>query len=130
MRASLPQTHSTSSASLNTFAYSRSLGVGKCVLAFSKNKSTVKKISMGVYVTTIEKNAFNGLKNLTTVTLRTDSKSKPRIKAGAFGKLDTKKITINVTGKIKSKALTNLKKDLKTIKFKGTLKVSGKKVTF
>lgn len=72
--------------------------------------------------TTVAKNAFKSAKKLKTITVY---KNKVAFEKGAFGKLNTKKMTIKVKGlKKTSKAFKNYKRALKKAGFKGRVVVA------
>ena len=88
------------------------------VNAFNKKNVNVKFASKKKV--TVKRNAFKNAKKLKTITVY---KNKVTFKKGAFGKLNTKKMTIKVKGlKKNSKAFKNYKKALKKAGFKGKVK--------
>lgn len=102
----------------------------KAVIKFGSKVTTVKANAVKAKTTTITfsskkkatvaKNAFKSAKKLKTITVY---KNKVTFKKGAFGKLNTKKMTIKVKGlKKNSKAFKNYKKALKKAGFKGKVK--------
>ncbi len=71
-------------------------------------------------VTAIAKNAFAKMKKLKTI--KFFSTKALKVAKGAFGKLNTKKITIKVTTKMSKKEFKKFKKNLRKAGFKGTIK--------
>lgn len=84
-----------------------------------QSKTTTVKFESTKKVT-VKKNAFAKAKKLKTITVQ---KNKVTFQKGAFGKLNTKKMTIKVKGlKASSKAYKNYVKALKKAGFKGKVK--------
>ena len=71
-------------------------------------------------VTGVAKNAFAKMKKLKTI--KFFSTKALKVAKGAFGKLNTKKITIKVTTKMSKKEFKKFKKNLRKAGFKGTIK--------
>lgn len=104
----------------------------KAVIKFGSKVTTVKANAVKAKTTTITfsskkkatvaANAFKSAKKLKTITVY---KNKVTFKKGAFGKLNTKKMTIKVKGlKKNSKAFKNYRKALKKAGFKGKVVVA------
>lgn len=104
----------------------------KAVISFGKKVATVQAGAVKAKTTTISfsskkkatvaANAFKSAKKLKTITVY---KNKVTFKKGAFGKLNTKKMTIKVKGlKKTSKAFKAYKKALKKAGFKGKVVVA------
>ncbi len=104
----------------------------KAVIKFGTKVTTVKANAVKSRTTTITfsskkkttvaKNAFKSAKKLKTITVY---KNKVAFEKGAFGKLNTKKMTIKVKGlKKTSKDFKNYKKALKKAGFKGRVVVA------
>jgi hypothetical protein len=87
--------------------------------AFSKNKQ-VKTITLPSTIKTISKNAFAGLSKLKTIKINV--KKNIKVEKGAFGSINTKKVTITVNKKTSSKELKKIQKTLKAAGFKGKVK--------
>ena len=86
----------------------------KEISANAFKKSDVKKVVIGKNVTTIGKNAFNGCKNLKSVTIKTTSLKKGSIKSGAF-----KGLNAQAKIKVPAKKLKTYKSILKSAGFNG-----------
>lgn len=96
---------------------------GKKVTTINANAVQNKTTSItfkGTQKVTVKKNALAKAKKLKTITVQ---KNKVTFKKGAFGKLDTTKMTIKVKGlKKSSKAYKNYVNALKKAGFKGKVK--------
>jgi hypothetical protein len=86
-----------------------------------KNTPNATSLVIPSYVTQIDKNAFKGLKKLTTITFRIKSMKYRTIEKGAFNGLDTTKITIKVSKGITDKQLKSVKKAFKKAGFEGKI---------
>jgi hypothetical protein len=100
----------------------------KAVIKFGSKVTTVKANAVKAKTitfsskkkATVAKNAFKSAKKLKTLTVY---KNKVTFKKGAFGKLNTKKMTIKVKGlKKNSKAFKKYVKALRKAGFKGKVK--------
>lgn len=92
----------------------------KTIKANAVQNKTTSITFKGTQTVTVNKNALAKAKKLKTITVQ---KNKVTFKKGAFGKLDTKKMTIKVKGlKSSSKAYKNYVKALKKAGFKGKVK--------
>ena len=71
-------------------------------------------------ITGINKNAFAKMKKLRTIKIYATKALK--VQKGAWGKLNTKKITIKVTKKMSKSQFSKMKKNFRKAGFKGTIK--------
>ena len=111
----------------NEYVYTKS---GDCTLIGVKKKAQnykVKRVPKNPVingykftVTGIAKNAFAKMKKLKTIKFYSTKALK--VAKGAFGKLNTKKMTIKVTKKMSKSEFKKFKKNLKKAGFKGTIK--------
>jgi hypothetical protein len=87
--------------------------------AFSQNKQA-ETVTLPSTVKTISKNAFAGLSKLKTIKINV--KKNIKVEKGAFGSINTKKVTIKVNKNTSSKELKKIQKTLKAAGFKGKVK--------
>jgi hypothetical protein len=88
-----------------------------------KTKRVPKNPKLNGYkftVTAVAKNAFAKMKKLKTI--KFFSTKALKVAKGAFGKLNTKKMTIKVTKKMSKSEFKKFKKNLRKAGFKGTIK--------
>ncbi len=98
------------------------IGVNKKAQSF-KTKRVPKNPKLNGYkftVTSVAKNAFAKMKKLRTI--KFFSTKALKVQKGAWGKLNTKKITIKVTKKMSKKEFKKFKKNLRKAGFKGDIK--------
>lgn len=88
--------------------------------AFKAVANTVTDITLPATVTRIDKNAFKGLKKLKKITVK--AAAGITVAKGAFKGVNTKKVTITVSKKMKKEILKKFKADLKKAGFKGKVK--------
>ena len=105
----------------------KAVGSNKAALASVKTSVKTKTIFKTVTingkkytVAQINKNVFTNCKKLTVIKVKATKAL--TVKKGAFGNLNTKKITIKVTKKMSKKQFKKFKKNLKKAGFKGKIK--------
>lgn len=94
--------------------------VKKANQATIKTKKISKKLKNGCVVTKVAKNAFANCKKLRNIKFY--STKALTVAKGAFGKIDTKKVTIYIKKSMKSAQVKKFKANLKKAGFKGKFK--------
>ena len=94
--------------------------VKKASRATIKTKKISKKLKNGCVVTKVAKNAFASCKKLRNIKFY--STKALTVAKGAFGKIDTKKVTIYIKKSMKKSQVTKFKANLKKAGFKGKFK--------
>ena len=114
---------SNKKATYQTYKTGKATLIGTRNSAKKKTYSVPKTVTFKKYKYTVNgigKNAFKALKKAKTIKFLNTKSYK--VAKGAFGKLNTKKMTIKVTKKMSKAQFKKFKKNLKKASFKGTIK--------